>query len=104
MISPAVSMSNQVFRRFVILYPADLRRAFGDDLADVFSQQIETAWEENAWRGIAGAWLNVLGDCASITLPYVAARLAVPALAAVISSVWFSLALCAINPNRSHKW
>lgn len=61
MISPAVSISNEAFRRFVILYPSDLRREFGDDLAEVFSQQIETAWEENAWRGIAGAWLNVLG-------------------------------------------
>ena len=104
MISPAVSISNQVFRRFVILYPSALRREFGDDLADVFSQQIEAAWEENTWRGIAGAWLSVLGDCASITLPYVAARLAVPVLTSVISSVWFTLALCAINPSQSHKW
>ena len=104
MISPAVSISNEAFRRFVILYPSDLRREFGDDLVEVFSQQIETAWEEKAWRGIAGAWLSVLGDCALITLPYVAMRLAVPVLTAVISSVWFTLALCAINPSRSHKW
>lgn len=100
MISPAVAISNEAFRRLLILYPPDLRREFGDDLAEVFSQQIETAWEENAWRGIAGAWLNVLADYAAITLPCLAARLAVPVLTAVISSVWFTLALSAINPSR----
>jgi hypothetical protein len=100
MILPAVSISNEAFRHLVILYPLDLRREFEEDLVEVFSQQIETAWEENAWRGIAGAWLNVLVDYAAITLPYVAARLAVPVLTAVISSVWFTLALTAINPSR----
>jgi len=100
MISLAVSISIEAFQRLVILYPLDLRREFGDDLVEVFSQQIETAWEENAWRGIAGAWLNVLADYAAVALPCLAARLAVPVLTAVISSVWFTLALTAINPSR----
>ena len=69
MIAPAVAISNQAFRLLLILYPPDLRRDFGDDLAEVFSQQIEAAWEESAWRGIAGAWLNVLADYAATALP-----------------------------------
>jgi hypothetical protein len=93
-------MSNEAFRRLMILYPSDLRHEFGDDLLEVFSQQIETAWEENAWRGIAGTWLTVLADYSAIALPCLAARLVVPVLTAVISSLWFTLALSAINPSR----
>ena len=100
MISPAVSISCEAFRRLVILYPLNLRREFEEDLLEVFSQQIESAWEENAWCGIADAWLDVLADYAAITLPCLAARLAVLVLTAVISSVWFTLALSAINPSR----
>jgi hypothetical protein len=100
MTSRAVSMSNEAFRCLVILYPSDLRHEFEDDLIEVFSQQIETAWEENAWLGIAGAWLNVLADYSAIALPCLAVRLVVPVLTAVISSLWFTLALSAINPSR----
>ena len=99
MIPPAVSVSNWIFRRFETLYPPDLHRQFGDELADVFSQQVEAAWEEKSWRGIAVTWLSVLEDCAAVSLPYIAARLAVPLLTATASAIFYAIVLWAVDPN-----
>ena len=99
MIPPAVSVSNWIFRRFATLYPPDLHRQFGDELADVFSQQVEAAWEEKSWRGIAVTWLSVLEDCAAVSLPYIAARLAVPLLTATASAIFYAIVLWAVDPN-----
>jgi len=99
MIPPAVLVSNKIFRRFEALYPPDLHCQFGDELADVFSQQIAAAWEEKSWRGIAATWLRVLEDCAAVSLPYIAARLAVPLLTATTSTILFAIVLWAVDPN-----
>ncbi|MFB3923444.1 MAG: hypothetical protein ACE145_17115 [Terriglobia bacterium] len=102
MIPTAVSLSNRVFRRLVVLYPPDLYRQFGDELADVFSQQVELAWQEGSWRGIAATWMRVVEDCAAVSLPYFAARLAVPMLTATTSATLFALVLWAVDPNLPH--
>ena len=99
MIPPAVSLSTRLFRRFVVLYPADLQRRFGDEIADVFAQQIEFAWQEQCWRGIAATWLGVVEDWGAVSLPYLLARMAVLFLTATTTTVLFSLALWAVDPN-----
>jgi hypothetical protein len=95
----AVSLSNWIFRRLVVFYPPDLHRQFGDELADVFSQQVELAWREQSWRGLVATWLSVAEDCVAVSLPYLGARLAVPFLTATTSMTLFALVLWAVDPN-----
>jgi hypothetical protein len=100
MIPPAVAMSTGIFRRLLVLYPPDLRTEFEEAMADVFFEQVQTAWDEKAWRGIRTAWLDVLGDLFVVAMPYWLARLAVPVLTAFTSTTLFALVLWATDPNR----
>jgi hypothetical protein len=102
MIPRSVSISITVFRHLMFVYPWQLRFQFGEEIADVFSQQIEEAWHQNALRGVAAAWFSVLRDHVSVTLPYAATRLMISTLAAVVSITLNIIALCAIHPTRCH--
>lgn len=102
--NPAVSASTFIYSRMLRWYPPTLRAEFGDDMIDVFTENLEAAWRRASWRGVVRAWLAVVHDMADVVLPYRTAR-AAPVLLAVICSIAFYVSLLtAIDPNlHCHK-
>lgn len=70
-----------VYQAMLRLYPEDLQRDFGEDMADAFTEELLRAWRE---RGLfrkavamAGVWLCAASELVTIAIP---AKLANPAL------------------------
>jgi hypothetical protein len=57
-----VSRQVGIYRRLLRLYPASFRRAFGDEMVQVFRDQMEDARSERL--GTVRLWLRILGDLA----------------------------------------
>jgi hypothetical protein len=54
--------SARVYRRLLVLYPEDLRRDFGADMALVFADDLDQARRESGMRGVARVWRCSIGE------------------------------------------
>jgi len=57
------------YRVLLWLYPADLRDAYGQDMANVFDQQLWTAWVNRGTRGVAVAGCRAINELFTIAIP-----------------------------------
>jgi len=51
------------------LYPPALQSRFGQEMADVFEQQILEAWQRRKYRGVASVWSCAFEELVLVALP-----------------------------------
>jgi hypothetical protein len=108
-----VKFSPLIYQAMLRLYPEDLQRDFGEDMADAFTEELLRAWRE---RGVfrkaaamAGVWYCAASELVTIAIP---AKLASPAVGARVMSVALhlvvmggALALAAVHDQTPvHIW
>ena len=86
-----IKLSCAVYKILLALYPPDVRRAFGREMADTFAEQLADAWTEERLVGAVRVWSLTLLELASIALPQQLARpaMTVPAASLVATSALF---------------
>jgi hypothetical protein len=86
------------------MYPRDLRRKFGPEMADVFADQIWAAWSEGGTAEALRVWRVALWELITVGLPMkvCSTRSLVTLLSMVSSLALFLLMLWGIGP-RCHK-
>jgi hypothetical protein len=76
--------SLRLYTRLLALYPADLRRDFGAEMALVFADDLETARRDAGMRGVWRVWRVALCECVRFALPELASHAVVR-----VSAVYF---------------
>ena len=59
---PAIRLSCRVYAALLLLYPSTLRRQFGDEMIEVFADQMRDACRRDGWVGGLGVWCCVGGE------------------------------------------
>ncbi len=62
-------VSCRLFEWMLVLYPPALRSQFGQEMMDVFEQQISEAWQLNRFPGIALVWSCAAEELIMVALP-----------------------------------
>jgi hypothetical protein len=57
------------YRALLWLYPAELRRAYGTDMVDVFEQLLWSEWKRRGMRGVAAAGWHAIGEVFTVAIP-----------------------------------
>ncbi len=57
------------YRALLWLYPPDLRDAYGQDMANVFEQQLWTEWTKRGTRGVAVTGCRAIGELFTVAIP-----------------------------------
>ena len=57
------------YRALLLVYPPDLRHAYGNDMADVFDQILWAEWSRRGARGVAAAGWRAIGEVFTIAIP-----------------------------------
>ena len=83
-------LSSRIYGGILLLYPEDLRRDFGADMASVFAEDLAEAWTTRGIRGAWRVWSGTLSEVIRIALPR---QLEKPAIAVPVAS----FAFCAIS-------
>jgi hypothetical protein len=60
--APSFSWGCRIYAALVLLYPATLRRQFGEEMIEVFAEQMRDACRKNGWVGGMGVWRSVAGE------------------------------------------
>ena len=96
----ALKVSSRAYAVLLVLYPDELRRRFGEEMTDVFDQQLEGAWEEGGFLGLARIWLRAIGELLFVALPAQLAQpiVVVPTLSLISNSFIFLVLLRAWSP------
>jgi hypothetical protein len=86
----------------LLLYPSDLRTEFGQEMVNVFVQQLRDAWRD---RGIIG-WLDVLvcvgEELFRIACPRRLAAISVPTLGFTASAIVLAVVLGTFGAASVH--
>lgn len=67
--SQLLSLSSWMYERLLFLYPGELRREFGAEMALAFSDDLESAWDDARLAGVAQIWWNALRELLIVALP-----------------------------------
>jgi hypothetical protein len=65
----AIRLSSLAYRGILALYPEDLRREFGDEMLDVFVQDLVDTGHGCGPRGVLRVWRRALIEVISIAIP-----------------------------------
>jgi hypothetical protein len=57
------------YRNLLWLYPPDLRREYGSEMVEVFSQILLVEWTRRGKRGVATAGCRALGEVFTVAIP-----------------------------------
>ena len=57
------------YRALLWLYPAELRDAYGKDMASIFEQLLRTEWTNRGLQGVAAASWHALGELFTVAIP-----------------------------------
>jgi hypothetical protein len=57
------------YRALLWLYPSDLRDAYGQDMANIFEQQLWTEWTKRGTRGVAAAGCRAFCELFTVAIP-----------------------------------
>jgi len=82
----ALDVNRRIYRVSLALYPADLRRDFGDEMTDVFTQQLSDAWHGDHLWGALLVWQEALQELICVALPSRIPPLLVASVAALSAS------------------
>lgn len=67
--SQLLSLSSRMYESLLFLYPEDLRREFGAEMALAFSDDLESAWGDARLAGVAQIWWYALRELLTVALP-----------------------------------
>jgi hypothetical protein len=62
---PSIRMNCRIYSTLLFLYPSALRRQFGEEMLEVFSEQMRDACQRGGWTGGMGVWRCVGGEVLS---------------------------------------
>jgi hypothetical protein len=79
-------LSSRIYNRLLVLYPEDLRRDYGPEMALVFAEDLDAARRDAGMRGVIRVWRCALGEFLRFALPGCASSPAVR-----VPAVWFAL-------------
>lgn len=65
----ALRVSCFVYRILLICYPGELRRRFGEEMAEVFADQMRGEWRRHGLAGSLRAGLNACWEIVSVAVP-----------------------------------
>ena len=96
----ALKLSSRAYAVLLVFYPNELRSRFADQMTDVFDQQLENAWEESGFPGLARIWLYAIAELVFVALPAQLAQpiVIVPTLSLISNSSIFLALLRAWSP------
>jgi|SRR5208283_281437 len=60
--APSIRLSCRVYAALLFLYPFTLRRQFGEEMVEVFADQMRDACQRDGWVGGMGVWCCVGGE------------------------------------------
>ena len=61
--------SARIYEKLLFLYPQDLRREFGAEMALAFADDLESAWGDARLAGVAQIWWYALRELLTVALP-----------------------------------
>jgi|SRR5437588_2232850 len=96
----AFKVSSRTYSVLLILYPRELRLRFAEEMAEVFDQQLQGAWDESGFIGLVRVWLGAIGELICVALPNQLAQpiVIVPTLSLISNSAIFLILLRALSP------
>jgi hypothetical protein len=57
------------YSALLFLYPASLRRHFGEEMVQVFGDEISEAYLDEGWGGVARTWARAAREVLLVALP-----------------------------------
>jgi hypothetical protein len=92
--------SSRTYSVLLTLYPLELRRQFAQEMAEVFDQQLQGAWEESGLKGLLRVWACAIGELLFVALPAQLAQpiFVVPTLSLISNSILFLALLRQLSP------
>jgi hypothetical protein len=89
-------LSSRIYDKLLFLYPEDLRRDFGDEIALAFADDIEAAWRQGRVMGIIYVWCCAIREVLTVALPGQASNpcVLVPAIAFALAAFTQGAELC----------
>ena len=79
--SAVLEVSRKIYETSLVLYPEDLRKEFGEEMVEVFEEQVSDAYAERGLRGLIRVWLCAAREFVSIALTGQLAERMVPIVA-----------------------
>lgn len=64
-----LARSVRIYEKLLLLYPEDLRRDFGSEMALAFADDLESAWGDARIAGVIQIWWYALRELATVALP-----------------------------------
>jgi len=97
-----IALSTRLYATLLPLYPPDLRRDFGDEMAGLFAEDLADAWQTAGASGAIRVWFSTALEFARIAVPGLLQipAVAVPLLSFLLSAAVVSLELM-LTPNRA---
>jgi hypothetical protein len=92
-----VALSSKVYSTVLPLYPPDLNQNFGAEMTQVFTEDLDNAWENEGLTGAIRVWSAAGWEILRFALPVQAAK---PAIAAPVIS--FALSVTAWSATMQH--
>jgi hypothetical protein len=62
-------LSSRIYQCLLALYPADLRRYYGAEMALVFTDDLDAARREHGLSGVVRVWRQTVGEFLRLALP-----------------------------------
>ena len=87
------AIATRVYQALLLLYPAQFRFEFGDEMIADFDAATHDAWEVRGWTGVLALWVLVTADFAW-TVVEQWLRTGLPAV--VVLSVTWSTTMCTL--------
>ena len=96
--SDAVLWSSRIYDRLLLLYPEDLTRQYGAEMALVFAENVAAAQRrEGAW-GVVRVWRYALGEFVRLAAPGWRESHVVR-----VPAIWFALSLAIMSLEMAHS-
>ena len=92
----AVPLSLRIYGRLLFLYPEDLRRDYGVEMALVFAEDLDTARREAGMGGVIRVWRCALSEFLRFALPGCASSPAVR-----VPAISLALFLAMMSPEMT---
>ncbi len=88
-----LDVSRKVFERSLGCYPKDLRDDFGNEMMEVFDEQVSDAYSSGGYVGILRVWVSAVREIVTVALPGRFAERAIAIVAVTLTLaflLWFA--------------
>lgn len=103
--SPTLTLSTRIYSGILSLYPSELRRDFGAEMARVFAEDLEDSYRNRGFAGIARVWWRSIKEVWRIALPEQAWKreIAVPFIVFVLNELYLDAVLL-VARGENHEF